>query len=333
MRAGMPKIWATTGTIRVTARWIPIKTSQEISFDTLERVEIATDDGAAFTARCRFRAIVPVAGREVGFAFDDGAASAWLARNFRESATSVEPNASPGADVGKAARDATAAYFWHDLTDARVYRGALDARAVAALAEVGGINAFLRREGLLGFHAATIARGSTAIAVLGSSGAGKTTTTFAAARLGLDVYSDERCIVEGGIVHAFPRALTLRAGGAARLRAEDPLLAALPAGGPERDMRFFALAPARSARPRLRAIFALAGFAAEPLVEPVELHAILPEVMRSLVCRERDLDRLVRAMRELRDVAVFRLTLGAPFATARALAATMDRFEAVAVQA
>jgi hypothetical protein len=82
------------------------------------------------------------------------------------------------------------------------------------------VNRWLGREPL---HAGAIVLDDQAWGVLGGREAGKSTTMAQFSLFGVDIVTDDLLVVDGGLVHAGPRCIDLRAGAAERLEVGEPL--------------------------------------------------------------------------------------------------------------
>ncbi|MBC5799834.1 MAG: hypothetical protein GIX03_10105 [Candidatus Eremiobacteraeota bacterium] len=178
------------------------------------------------------------------------------------------------------------------------------------------------------FHAAVLAVNGACAALTGVTTAGKTTTAVACVRAGLRLYSDERCILQEGRVVPFLRRLTLRAGGRAALRADEPVNSDFGArlasweGHAEVAVlasRLFGKDSQGGVPLPLRWLFLMDGFGETPLVTPTSALAAAPAILRSFSSSETGLERVALFLRQLRDVDVYRLRLGRPAATANAI--------------
>lgn len=191
---------------------------------------------------------------------------------------------------------------------------------------------YIEEHRYISFHAAVLAHHNNAFAVLGVSTAGKSTTAVACAARGMTFFSDERCLLDAGQVTPFPRALTLRPNGRRRLLVDDGLDSEyLQARLRRADVVDDFVVPPSQLLPSvaqapapLRAMFLISGYADHPHVERADLFGMLPELMLSMSARERGLDRMARAMHELQNLRLFRLTLGSPSATAQTISDIMQ---------
>ena len=227
--------------------------------------------------------------------------------------------------------------FW--AGGSAVYRwphGDLDASVIAFLADAVALTAFFqhRADGMVSLHAATVGLPGGVGAIIGDSNGGKTTTAVACLRRGMALYSDERCLVDPhSFVHAFPRALNVRAPGlhllacdalpgadsiGAQLRARDP--------GDWNDVRISDLAPqqTRLEPQALRAVFLLAGTAAEPEVRGAAPRRAAQAAIRWTQGAGGGLDKVQRLMTLFSNVRCYRLWLGTPDASAELIRTTLE---------
>lgn len=226
--------------------------------------------------------------------------------------------------------------FW--TIGGRAYRwpfGPLEPYVQAFLTDAVALTAFFsqRAEGLVSLHAATVGVHGAAAAIIGESNAGKTTTAIAALRAGLRLYGDERCVVDrNGWVYPFPRALNVRAPGR-RLLLEDRITGPDPVGdalrartdGDWADVRFNELLPGWSSPPPapLRAVFVLDGTASEPrLTATTPAHAG-KSAARWAQGAGSGLDKIARLVELFGAATCYRLVLGSPDASARAIEAAL----------
>ncbi|MCW6535381.1 HprK-related kinase A [Sphingomonas lycopersici] len=121
-------------------------------------------------------------------------------------------------------------------------------------------------------HAATVERGGEAIVLTGESGAGKSTLAALLAARGWRLMGDEFALVdpETGLVHAFPRLVSLKNAAIAVVRAALPAarFGPLMAGTPKGDIRHLvpddaAVAAMQVPARAVRLVFPRFGFAAE----------------------------------------------------------------------
>lgn len=164
-------------------------------------------------------------------------------------------------------------------------------------------------------HAATVERDGRAIVMTGESGAGKSTLAALLSARGWRLMGDEFALIdpETGLVHAFPRLVSLKNAAIDVVRAALPgaRFGPLLAGTPKGDIRHLVPdAPAVSAMgapARVeRLVFPRFGFAAEQRpVGPSEVFVRLTQASTNYVALgERGFDALVRFAREVPAVAL-----------------------------
>ena len=209
--------------------------------------------------------------------------------------------------------------------------GELSASTVAFLADAVALTAFFneRSDGVISLHAAAVGLSGAAAAIIADSNAGKTTTAIACGRLGLRLYSDERCVIDlGGTVHPFPRSLNVRASGLALLAREgiegDDAVGErlrVHGSGDWNDVHFSELFSSWSApEPALlRAVFVLSGAGARVRLEPASTTTAVKAAARWTFGAGFGLDRVARLHALFGRVACYRLELGSPGASARAI--------------
>jgi len=224
--------------------------------------------------------------------------------------------------------------FWSRSDDVRVWpHPALTPQVMSFLADNAVMNDFFVHGGYSGLHAAVV-RGRRGIAaILGSTTAGKTTTSIACVRRGMTFYSDERCVMLDGLVFPFPRALTMRAGGR-RLLLDDPsdgepILADVLQRAQNYDdvvirpSTLFRNGIGRTPEP-LSALFVIDGIDERPSVRRVDSYELIPRIAENMWTASVGLERVSAIMSEFAKPLCYRLTLGRPDDTARLLADVMD---------
>lgn len=194
---------------------------------------------------------------------------------------------------------------------------------------------FGRMNDTLVLHAAALAHDGSAFAITGDSNAGKTTTALACAFSGFRFYSDEFCVIRKGLVHPFPRSVSLRAGGITVLAQLDGLpaeaLAALrmhadtgwPDAAPD-DLFSSWAAPAPAP---LRAVFSLRGHALRPSVRRVSAVQLLGRAARYAKGDSSAAERVARVLGTLRSAACYELIAGEPNRTVREIERALDSVE------
>jgi hypothetical protein len=298
-----------------------------VSFDSLEPAQLSPRRAAAYAARARHEVAIAVGHSTIAVRFSHPSAAAAFAVRFGDM-----PGDGPPAAVAYAVAFPDEAYFWLSPDRARRWPHRINDHLLVFFTDILAMHEYLTTSADVGFHAAVIAKGSVVAALVGRSTAGKTTTAIAAARNGFALYSDERCILQEGLVVPFLRAITVREGARSALLGDaasgssiDTRLRKLPAQG-EAAIRPRALLAERAGGPprRLGAMFVIEGRAATPFIEPCSVYAVLPTLLESMASRDRGLDRAARLIGVLRDVPLYRLRLGTPDATAKSIERTLD---------
>ena len=222
--------------------------------------------------------------------------------------------------------------FWSPGSSAWCWEGGeLSASAVVFLADATAIGSLLSTSAtLVSFHAAAVAIDGIAGAISGDSHAGKTTTALACGRAGLQVYSDERCVVKGRAVVPFARSLNVRSDGWTRLhRGSKAVSAGLPSGArPTADgfrirlSDLFGRSNGATA-PELCAVFLLSGVAGQARLVPSSWYDVAPALAKWMNSSDRGLQRGARLIETLRDVSCFKLCLGSPDESAQLIRTTL----------
>lgn len=217
--------------------------------------------------------------------------------------------------------------FW--CAHAGAYRwmhGALPIDAVLFLCDAVLLAALVQFDAdLASVHAAALDFHGVTFAITGDSTAGKTTTTLACARAGMRIYSDERALLRGTIVHPFVRRLRPRPDCAARLRAtcdSDALARALAQAQPLSLRACFGEDAIAQPRP-LRALFVLDGYASRSQMTRIDASRALPAISQWFDASGDCLARLARAMKLLRGIDCYRLVLGPPHDAAHTIASVL----------
>lgn len=269
-----------------------------------------------------------VAGEPCAVHFDDAAAAGAFERRYAD----LHTTRVPAMHAYAVARAPGGALFW--MAGGPAYRwphGELSASAIAFLTDAVALTSLFRAHpDALSFHAAAVGDGDGVAALAGDSHAGKTTTALACARSGMELYTDERCVLSRGTVVPFPRAVSLRAGGAALLaadRPDDALGTLLRTRDAYDDLRVSELfAPWTPPAPApLRAVFLISGAASAPALTPVTRTEVLRAAARWVHCPGDGLDAMARLLAALAGVPCHRLVLGTPGETARLIADTLQR--------
>lgn len=292
---------------------------------------------AVATARrsAHFSARFRLAGETCVVRFDDAEACRYFTRRYADMA--ADDDGAPVAHEAFAIRDSHLGnLFW--ATDDQVYQwphGDAAPDLVAFLADAVALTAFIvrRRDGLISLHAAVATVEDGAAAIIGDSHAGKTTTAVACARIGMELYSDERCIIDRRtFAHPFPRAMNIRRAGL-RLLTEDAPLGDDPTGrrlrarhdGPWNDVLFSDLFGRRHRPPRpLRAVFLIAGKTTQASLAPATASRATRVAAQWAYGAGRGLEKLSRLLEVFGNVACFSLVLGTPDASARAIRTELE---------
>lgn len=284
--------------------------------------------------RARFSVALRLAGETCVIRFDDAEVRRIFAQRYADMAADAD---GPAAHEAFAVHDPALGHlFW--TTGDQVYRwphGVAPPHVVAFLADAVALTAFIvrRSDGLISLHAAVATVEAGAAAILGDSHAGKTTTAIACARVGMQLYSDERCLIDREtIAHPFPRAINIRDTGR-RLLTEDTLDGDDPIGRRLRacpdsalnDVHFSDLFGQDECRPRpLRAVFLIAGISAQASLGAATASDATRAAARWACGAGRGFDKLTRLFEIFRNVACFSLVLGTPDASARAVRAGLE---------
>jgi hypothetical protein len=283
---------------------------------------------------CRESVVIDVAGLICAVHFDDEAAAAQFASRYTD-LTSL--GRTPERHAFAMRDDALGWLFWSGTTPVmRWPHGELTARAVAFLADAVALTAFCRErvDGVVSLHAASLGVADGVAAIIGDSNAGKTTTAIACARAGMDLFSDERCLIDARLeVHPFPRAVNVRAPGLRLLSGDrvpgyDPIGRRLRARGDGdwNDVRISALIPQQPVldpRP-LRAVFLLAGHTGAVSIEAVPAERAVHASARWAQGAGTGLQKVARLLEIFRSVPCYRVSLGTPDQSARLIRACVE---------
>ena len=299
---------------------------------------VAVERGAAGVVRdaaahVRHSVVLRIAGTACAVHFDDAPAARRFAARYADLTIA---GAVPRHHAFALRDPVLGPLFWSD--GGPVFRwphGDLAEHVVAFLADAVALTAFFneRADGVLSLHAATVGIPGAAAAIVGDSDVGKTTTAIACGRIGLRLFSDERCVLDGAaVVHPFPRALNVREPGRAlllrdRVAGPDPVGERLRAHGPGAwtDVRFGELfAPWALPEPApLRAVFVLAGAGPRVRLDPATTAAAVKAASRWAHGAGRGLDKLARLHDLFGRAVCYRLELGSPDASAHAIRAAL----------
>jgi hypothetical protein len=181
-------------------------------------------------------------------------------------------------------------------------------------------------EQLVSIRAAAIAHGGRGALIVGNSTARRTAALLACARAGLQLYSGERGLLRGTILHPFLRRCDVRGRARALLlddERHDVLASYLLTGKAITLPECFGTAAIARPAP-LRAVFVLNGSGEHPEVTPIDAASALPAVSRWFDAKGDRLDRLTIAVNVLRQARCYRLALGAPKDSAAVIARTLE---------
>jgi hypothetical protein len=279
--------------------------------------------------------VIDVAGVICAVHFDDGPSAA----AFRLRYTDLLSFGATPERHGFAMRDPKLGWlFWSDTSSVlRWPHGNLPAHIVAFFADAVALTGFFadRADGMVSLHAASVGLPNGIAAIIGDSNAGKTTTAIACARARMDLYSDERCLLDRrSFVHPFPRAINLRSSGLQLLVRDllpgaDPIGARLRAhaGGDWNNVRISDLVRGqRTLEPRpLRAVFLLGEHvpaAAAHLASPAQA---VRASARWAQGAGAGLNKIAHLLDVFGTVPCFRLDLGTPDESAQLIRRVLER--------
>ena len=228
--------------------------------------------------------------------------------------------------------------FWTEPGGACRYPAALNGDVIAFLADAVTHRAFFDvNPVLVSFHAAAVRVGDAAAAISAESTGGKSTTALACARRGMPLYTDERCVLIDGSVHAFPRAVNLRKGGMELLLAQDVQgdggigKRLKPHGGAHWESASFEEIFGSRLLPepaKLEAIFFIEGRADVPHVAPLPQGGAIVRLLTAGFCGPKcGMDRVAAATALFQQTRVYALTLGSPDDTAQLIASRTSACE------
>jgi hypothetical protein len=276
------------------------------------------------------RAVHPVAFTVAGVPVEvrfDGAGAAEIYRRRYRHMLSEQP---PAMTAYAVTRSPAETFFWTD--DRPLYcwdQGAIPDRVIAFFADAVATTAFLNSiDDLIALHAGAVTDGRSAAFIAGVSTAGKSTTSIACFRRGLQLYSDEFCLVRAGGVLPHPRALSVRREGLELLLADaapaSPVDAWLRAnrGDDHENVGFdelFGAATWPEARP-LRVAFAAVAKADAPKLRSIAPAQMLVHTMPFARLKPRGLEATAALLAVLQPLTCYELTLGRPDATAELIA-------------
>jgi len=267
-----------------------------------------------------------VAGVPVEVRFNVAAAADIYRRRYRHMLASHAPVMTAYA----VARDPNDVYFWAGEGPLHCWdQGKIHDHVIAFFADAVATTLFFNSiDDLIALHAAALTDGHSAAFIAGVSTAGKSTTAIACFRRGLELYSDEFCLVRAGGVLPHPRAISVRREGLELLLASaapaSPVDAWLRANrGEDRENVGFDELFGNATWPAPRPLrIACAAIARErtPSVRPIAPAKMLAHTMPSARMKTRGLDGVAALLAILQPVACYELTLGPPDATAELIA-------------
>jgi len=272
-------------------------------------------------------------GKHIAVHFAEAAAAA----SFRKRYTAFLSSRSPDLVVCavRSGNEDGEPVFWAEPGGACRYPAALQGDVIAFLADAVTHRAFFDVNPLImSFHAAAVRIGDAAAAISAASTGGKSTTALACARRGMPLYTDERCVLIDGCVHAFPRAINVRKGGMGLLLAQEvPGDGGIgqrlrPHGGVHWESASFEEIFGDRSLPapaKLQAIFFIEGRAAAPHVAPLPLDGAIVRLLTAGFCGPKcGMDRVAAATAIFQQTRVYALTLGSPDDTAQLIASTTN---------
>jgi len=296
--------------------------------DELTRID-HDDDGLAHVREC--------ARHDVRFAFDRTIVSVRFAdveaaKLHRSRYRHMLSQGEPALTLSIAARGRETHFWIPGLAAYRWDRYVLAPHALSFLADaVATTHAFESLPDTIVLHAAAVASPAGVAAIVGTTEAGKTTTSLACTRRGLTLLSDEFCVRSPRGVIPFPRTLNLRRGGIELLaNGAEPGIPlngwVLTHRGADRpDVGFDELfgnwrPPAPGP---LRAVFLVVGHDETAQARAATPAGLLPRILPWSRMKARGVDAARDLLELLQSVDCFDLTLGTPDETARLIARTL----------
>ncbi len=294
---------------------------------SLEAIALPPLELRLLRRRGRHRVALEMAGAVGELRFSGATAAALFRRRYRHMLTARRAQM-----VAYAVTDETGTPFFWTGDAGPVYRWgrqALSDGEIAFLADAVAMTGFFRAlDDTIALHAAALTDGYGAVAIVGASTAGKSTTAVACVRRGLQLYSDEYCAITPGGVAPFPRALNLRRSGL-ELLAHEPTLptgitavAAARCGGDWEDAGFdelFGSLHVPEPTP-LRVVCAIVGTEAAPSAARIPPAAMLRYAKPWSKMKPRGLEGVRALLAALQPTACYELRLGSPDATAQLVA-------------
>ena len=269
---------------------------------------------------------IELAGRVVAVRLEWATAAEVYGRRYRRLLSTRPPDLTAYAGGWKPGE----VYFWIGGGPTYVWlHSQLGRNEIAFLMDaVVNSTVFTSTDDLVALHAATVGNGAAIAAIVGTTTAGKTTTAIACARRGLDLYSDEFCLVMPEGVLACPRALNLREGGIELLAQDAAPQSVLDEwlrnnrGGDRDNVGFDELFGELPELPQLplRLAFTIVGRDTEPRATPLSAARMVAHVEPWVRMKARGLDAVEALHALVRRVACYELILGRPDDTARLIA-------------
>jgi hypothetical protein len=301
--------------------------SEQVFYDSLESTAFAPDRAAAYASIAEHEVTIAVGSSTIAVRFSRSTAAAAFAERFGDMLGYGTPSC-----VAYAVSFQDEAFFWGCPDRVRRWPRAISDELAVFFADSLAMHEYFSRSPDVSLHAAVIAGDRAVAALVGHSTAGKTTTAIAAVRHGFTLYSDERCIVQDGLVVPFLRAVTVREGGRLALldhsapdSSIDERLRVLPSRS-ETAIRPSALFGTRTGGPPrpLVAVFIIAGRDDVAAVTPCSFYEALPTLLQSMASNDTGLGRVTRLAAELRNLPIFRFRLGTPNESARLIERTLN---------
>jgi len=306
-----------------------------LTFQDLSLCTKSKDELYALQAGATYACCIAIGSCSFMIHTDSAESAEWMRRRFYDMTSDHDISLRNVVHLYGVQR-ADGAFFWDESGSAWEYcEAVLSAHVIAFFLECVMTIGYFEREQAIGFHAAAVAHNAKICAIVGSSHAGKTTTAIACAALGMEFFSDERCVLNNGMVTPFLRSLTMRAPGRRLLHADRDIaltqvariLTRLESDADQESIlppSLFLGTRSVLAPAPLAAIVVLRGYADEPRVDRVEIFEILPILLQQMTCKERGLDRMARVMHELRGIALYEMKLGQPGTSAHAVRQLVD---------
>ncbi len=299
-----------------------------ITADRLQPIELSTESRRKFSLFARSSVNIDIAGLACAVKFNDEKAAAIFSRSYGDmpAVRSIKREAFciSHPDFG--------ALFW--AADGPAYQWPherLTEQGIAFLADAFALASFLRgRRDVVSIHAAVVGSRGKVAAIVGDSHAGKTTTAIACVRYGMDIYSDERCLIANDFIIPFPRAVSVRSHGAELLvngTTNDEIARRLRdrAFVPEKCMRYGEIfgewIPPQPGK--LHAAFLISQHGDREDLEAIPPHAMIRPAARWAQGEESGIDRIAKLLSLFEKAACYRLTLGSPDASARLIERTL----------